>query len=570
MTEQVNSGSFTLLKSPTGIAGFDEITEGGLPKSRSTLVCGGPGSGKTLFAMEFLVHGIQQYNEPGVFLSFEETREELTQNFASLGFNLNELTEQNKLTIDYVHIDFDEVAQTGEYDLDGLLIRLEYAINKVHAKRVVLDTIEVLFTFLGDSDILRGELRRLFRWLKEKEVTVIITGESGDGTLTRRGIEAYISDCVLLLDQRVEKQIARRRLRIVKYRGSKHGMDEYPFLIDENGFVILPITSVGLNYPVSDERVSTGISRLDAMLGGRGLFVSSTSLISGPSGTGKTSFASQFVAAACQRGERCLFFSFEESANQIIRNMCSVGINLQPWVDDDLLRFNSARPTMYSIEMHLATMHKYVEAFKPHIVVIDPVTNFDAIGSTEDSRLLLTRVIDFLKMNRITTLLTSLTRAGDATEQTEVNISSLVDTWILVNNLETNGERNRILSVLKSRGTGHSNQISEFEITSHGIQLIDAYRGHSGVLTGSARLAQEAHEYDEQLAHQHAIELKKLQLERKRAAIKAQIDTLEAELAIENAETQLLIDLESRQQDASRKYADIIARKRGSISTDNY
>lgn len=568
MSESSSTQSLSLHKTPTGIVGLDEITEGGLPKARPTLVCGSAGCGKTLFAMEFLTRGITQFDEPGVFLAFEETREELIQNFASLGFPLADFIAQNKLVIDHVSIDWDQLEQTGDYDLEGLLIRLDHAIKKVKAKRVVLDTIEVLFTLLGDTDILRAELRRIFRWLKDRGVTTIITGEAGEGTLTRRGIEAYISDCVILLDQRVEKQIARRRLRIVKYRGAKHGTDEYPFLIDETGFSVLPITSVGLDYPISDERISSGIPRLDLMLDGRGFFRGSTILISGSSGTGKTSLAAQFVVSACQRGERCLYFSFEEAPSQIIRNMRSVGIDLQSWAQADSLRFKSARPTAYSLDMHLIQLRKQIQTFDPQIVVIDPVTNFDVIGSKADSRTLLTHLIDFLKMNGITALLTSLTRGGDVYEQSEVHISSMIDTWLLVHNPESNGERNRVIYILKSRGMAHSNQISEFEITSQGIQLMDAYLGTAGVLTGSARLAQEAREYDETLSNQQTIELMRLQIESKRAAVMAQITALQAELDIENAETQLLLDQETRRKAAAQQYGDSIKRKRVGITSN--
>lgn len=533
-----------------------------MPKGRPTLVCGGSGSGKTLFGMEFLVRGITQFDEPGVFITFEETRSDLTQNVASLGFSLSDLIDQQRLVIDHISIEQAEIEQTGDYDLDGLFVRLNYAIQKVGAKRVVLDTIEALFAALGDTQTLRSELRRLFTWLKDKGMTAVITGERDEGALTRHGIEEYISDCVILLDHRIENQISTRRLRIVKYRGTSHGMDEYPFLIDETGFSVLPITAVGLLYQVSDERISSGIPRLDSMLGGRGFFRASTILVSGRAGTGKTTLATQFVNAACQRGERCLFFSFEEPAGQIIRNMRSVGIDLQTWVDAGLLRFEAVRPTMYSLEMHLATIHKHIEAFDPQVVAIDPVTNFDVIGSHAGSRALLTRLIDFLKMRGITTLLTSLTSAADAVEQSGVSISSIVDAWLLVRNLESNGERNRVLYILKSRGMAHSNQVSEFEITAQGIRLIDAYLGKAGALTGAARLAQEASDYDEELAQQEALQLRQLQLEQKRAAVNAQIAALQAELAVEDAQIQLLLDHDSRQKMAAQKFADAIARKR--------
>ncbi len=436
MTDSTSFNNSALPKALTGITGLDDITDGGLPKGRPTLVCGGTGCGKTLLAMEFLVHGITQYDEPGVFVAFEETREELTQNVSSLGFALSDLIDQNKLAIDHISINRADLEQTGDYDLDGLFIRLDSAIQKVNAKRVVLDTIEVLFSALDDTHVLRAELRRLFQWLKDKGVTTIITGERGNRMLTRHGIEEYVSDCVILLENRVENRLSTRLLRIIKYRGTSHGIDEYPFLIDDTGFSVLPITSVNLDYKISDERISSGIPRLDTMLGGRGFFRGTTILVSGPTGTGKTTIASQFLDAACQRGERCLYFSFEEPAAQIIRNMGSVGLDLQAWVDADLLRFESVRPTGYSLEMHLVMLYKHIQAFNPKIVVIDPVTSFEAIGSKRESRALLTRLIDYLKVHGITGFLTSLTTAGETSEQTEVDISSLVDTWLLVQTVE--------------------------------------------------------------------------------------------------------------------------------------
>ncbi|MFN8528692.1 MAG: circadian clock protein KaiC [Anaerolineae bacterium] len=556
-----------LVKTPTGIAGFDMVTDGGLPKGRTTLVCGGTGCGKTLFGMEFLVRGITQFDEPGVFIAFEETQEELIQNFSSLGFQLERLIEQNKLTIDCIQIDQSHGDQTGDYDLEALLIRIDYAIKKVQAKRVVLDTVEVLFDALGDTDTLRSELRRVFRWLKERNVTAVITGESGENSLTRRGIEAYISDCVIRLDQRIDNRIARRWLRIIKYRGSNHGTDEYPFLVDASGLFVMPITSVGLEYPVSEETVSSGVKRLDTMLGGHGFFRTSTILISGASGTGKTSMAAQFVDAACRRGERCLFFSFEEPSSQIIRNVRSVGCDLQQWVDAGLLRFKATRPTMYSLEMHLTILYQSIVEFAPQIVVMDPVTNFDVIGSTAESRLLLTRMIDFIKTHGITALLTSLTRGGDPDEQTQIHISSMIDTWILMNNLEANGERNRTLYILKSRGMAHSNQVCEFEITAQGIQILDAYTGTSGVLTGSARVAQEAHESEQELIRKQKLELRRIQLGGQRTMLKAKIAALQTQLEVEEAEMRLLADQEARRKTTSDFYADTLAQRRGMGAT---
>jgi len=459
-----------LPKSPTSIQGLDEITGGGLPKGRPTLVCGGAGCGKTLFAMEFLVRGATQYNEPGVFVSFEETEKELTANVASLGFDLATLVERKKLWLEHIHIERSEVEQSGEYDLEGLFIRIHQAIENIGARRLVLDTIETLFSALPNPRAVRSELRLLLCWLKRKGVTAIITAERGDGTLTRQGLEEYVSDCVILLDHRVNDQSSIRRLRIVKYRGSTHGTNEYPFLIDEDGFSVLPVTSLGLNYNSSPKRISTGIPRLDTMLSGKGYYRGSTVLVSGTAGTGKTSIAAQFVDAACRRKERVLYFTFEESPSQLVRNMRSIGINLEPWLKKGMLQFLATRPTLYGLENHLTTCIKLINKFKPTVVVLDPINSFMAGENQSEVKSMLLRLVDFLKMNRITAFCTSLTSGDDNLESTDVYISSLMDTWLLLRDIEIGGERNRGLYVLKSRGMAHSNQIREFRLTSHGIE----------------------------------------------------------------------------------------------------
>ncbi|HEX6271083.1 MAG TPA: circadian clock protein KaiC, partial [Anaerolineales bacterium] len=442
-----------------------------LPEGRPTLVAGGAGCGKTLFAMEFLVNGATQHNEPGVFVAFEESAEELAQNVASLGFDLKDLIKQKKLIIDYVRIERGEIEETGEYDLEGLFIRLGYAIDRIGAKRVALDTVEVLFAALPNRGILRSELQRLFRWLKDKGVSAIVTAERGDGTMTRFGLEEYVADCVILLDHRVTEQVSTRRLRIVKYRGSLHGTNEYPFLIGKNGISVLPITSLALEHTVPSGRVSTGVKELDDMLGGRGFHRGGSILISGTAGTGKSSLAAAFVDAACRRGERCLYFAFEESTSQILRNMRSIGIDLAPHVKKGLLQFHVARPTVYGLEMHLVTIYDLIKEYKPEIVVLDPITDFFAVGSKAEVKATITRIIDFLKMNQITALFTSYTSEEDTPDQTIVGVSSLIDAWISLRNLESNGERHRGLFILKSRGMAHSNQIRSFELTDHGIKL---------------------------------------------------------------------------------------------------
>jgi circadian clock protein KaiC len=526
----------SLAKSPTGIQGFDEITAGGLPAGRPTLVCGGAGCGKTLFGMEFLVRGATQFDEPGVFMSFEETNEELITNVASLGFDLEDLIKHKKIALDHVHVERSEIEETGEYDLEGLFIRLGYAIDSIGAKRVVLDTIESLFAGLPNQLILRAELRRLFRWLKEKGVTAVITGERGDETLTRQGLEEYVSDCVIMLDHRVTEQTSTRRLRVVKYRGSIHGTNEYPFLIDETGFSVLPVTSLGLEHIVTDERISSGIKALDDMLEGKGYFRGSTILVSGTAGIGKTSTAAHFAEAACKRGERVLFFCFEESPNQLMRNMLSIGIRLEPWVRKGLLRFQATRPTFYGLEMHLAVTHKFVNEFKPDVVILDPINTF-IVGDKEfEIKTVLMRIVDFLKVKQITALFTSLTSGECRMESSDVGISSLIDTWLLLRDIELNGERNRGMYVLKSRGIANSNQIREFVLTNHGVELRDVYIGSNGVLTGSARIAQEALENSEVLTRKHTIELKKREIARKRREIEAKVATMLADFGSEESE----------------------------------
>ena len=546
----------TLRKSPTGIQGFDEITSGGLPAGRPTLVCGGAGCGKTLFGIEFLVRGATVYNEPGVFMSFEETNEELIKNVDSLGFNLEDLIKRKKIALDHVHIERSEIEETGEYDLEGLFIRLGYAIDSIGAKRVVLDTIESLFAGLPNQLILRAELRRLFRWIKEKGVTAIITGERGDETLTRQGLEEYVSDCVIMLDHRVNEQTSTRRLRVVKYRGSLHGTNEYPFLIDETGFSVLPITSLGLEHIVSDERVSSGITELDKMLEGKGYFRGSTVLVSGTAGVGKTSLAAHFAEAACKRGERVLYFCFEESPNQLMRNMRSIGIKLEPWVQKGLLQFQATRPTFYGLEMHLAVTHKAVDAFNPDIVIMDPINTFILGDKENEVKTMLMRIVDFLKGNQITALFTSLTSTESALESSDVGISSLIDTWLLLRDIELNGERNRGMYVLKSRGMANSNQIREFILTDNGVKLREVYIGASGVLTGSARVAQEAHENAGLLRRKQDIERRKRELERKRKVMQSRVAALQAEFRSEESEA--LKNIETEQDTMNLQESDKI------------
>ncbi len=522
--------SDALAKAATGIQGFDEITGGGLPRGRPTLVCGSAGCGKTLFGMEFIVRGAIGLGEPGAFISFEERADELAKNVASLGFDVDDLIRKKLLVVDHVRVERSEIEETGEYDLEGLFIRLGFAIDSVGAQRVVLDTIETLFAALPSEGILRAELRRLFHWLKDRGVTAVITAERGERALTRHGLEEYVSDCVILLDQRVHDTLATRHLRVVKYRGSAHGTNEYPFLIQAGGISVLPVTSLGLQHAVSSERVSSGIPRLDAMLGGQGLYRGSSVLISGTAGAGKSSIAAHVAAAAARRGERCLYFAFEESPGQILRNMRSIGVDLEPFVRDGLLQFHAARPTLFGLEMHLATMHRRIEQLGPDLVIVDPITNLMSIGTQTEVHTTLVRLLDFLKSRGVTSVFTSLTMGGDALEKTEVGVSSLMDTWLLVQFIEGNGERNRGLYVLKSRGMAHSNQVRELVISERGIDLADVYAGPAGVLTGAARQAQEARERADLVAQQRERERRRREIERTRRLLEGQIAGLRAEL----------------------------------------
>ena len=539
-----------LPKCPTGIAGFDEITGGGLPVGRPTLVCGPAGSGKSLFALQFLVNGATHYAEPGVFLAFEENRADLVANVGALGFDLEGLERDELLLIDALALE-PATVQAGEFDLEALMVRLAWAVEKISAKRVAIDNVEALFVAFSDSPaLIRAELRRLFRWLKDHGLTTVITGERGEGLLTRHGIEEYLSDCVVVLDHRVIQEVATRRLRVLKYRGSVHGRNEYPFLIGDDGLQVLPITSLGLEQSVSPERVSTGVPGLDEMLGGKGVFRASSVLVGGTSGTGKTTIAASFADAACRRGETVLFFSFEESQAEILRNMASVGLDLAGWVEQGLLQFHCERPTTLGLEDHLFTMQRLVQRFAPTLVVIDPVSSLARSASPLDVSAMLMRQIYYLKSAGITAVMTALNEGGSELERTDQNISSLVDTWLLVLTLAATGERNRGLYVLKSRGMAHSNQIREFLLSDSGVAVIPVYVGPDGVLTGSARSAQEDVERDVALGlAQKADELASA-LERRREAVETHVAALRADFGAEESLTRRLIETSEERQQA--------------------
>jgi len=553
------SSGTQLEKSQTGIKGLDEVTRGGLPKGRPTLICGGPGSGKTLLASEFLVRGALKFGEPGVFMSFEETSDDLTKNVASLGFKLDDLVAEKMIFLDYVLISRSEIEETGEYDLEGLFIRLEYAIASVGAKRVVLDSIETLFAGIPNPALVRAEIKRLFQWLKNKGMTTIITGEQGEKTFTRHGLEEYVSDCVIFLDHRISDQVSTRRIRIVKYRGSAHDTNEFPFLINENGITVMPITSLGLRHIVTNERISTGIPRLDAMLGEKGYYRASSVLISGSAGTGKTSFASHFADAACRRGEKCLFFAFEESESQVIRNMRSIGIDLDQWVKNGLLIYHADRPTIYGLETHLSVMQEMINEFNPRAVIVDPVSNLNAVANNINVKMMLTRLLDQLKLNSITTVLTILTQGSQASESTDVDISSLADTWIRLRDTESGGERTRGMYILKSRGMPHSNQVREFLLTDKGVDIMDVYVGPEGFLTGSARVFGEAQEKAKDAALEQDAQMKERILERKRKEMKARITEIRAEFKTQEAAIKESIRQEKLRQNKASENRDAMA-----------
>jgi len=566
-----NAGKHSVLpKTPTGITGLDQITGGGLPTGRPTLICGDAGCGKTLMSLEFIVHGALQFNEPGVFMAFEEKAEELDMNVRSLGFDLMKLQDEKKIKIDHVHIEANEIEETGEYDLDGLFIRLGHAIDSIGAKRVVLDTIENLFSGLTNQNVLRAELRRLFHWLKDKGVTAIITGERGDGLLTRQGLEEYVSDCVILLDHRIINQISTRRLRIVKYRGSVHGTNEYPFLIDEDGISVLPVTSLTLEKSVNSDRVSSGIPSLDNMLDKKGFFKGSSVLVSGTAGTGKTSIAAYFAAETCRRGERCIYFAFEESPQQIIRNMRSINVDLQQYIDSGLLKFHASRPTMYGLEMHLVSLYKQIKRFKPSAIVLDPVTNLVTIGSVSEVKSMLIRLIDFLQEEQITVMFTALTLNSEATEQTDEGVSSLVDAWLLVRDIEHNGERNRGMYIMKSRGMKHSNQVREFVITDEGLDLVDVFLGPDGVLIGSAREAELLREKANAVIKSNAVTSKDREIVRKRKVLEAKIASLQTEFeSVEEELNKVYVEEQLKQDILDKNRKDLTELRAGKEDNGN-
>ena len=562
------SSPATLGKSPSGIKGLDEITGGGLPTGRPTLICGAAGCGKTLMAAEFVVRGAAQYNEPGAIILFEETAEELTANMRSIGYDLDTMQSQGQLALDFIRVDPAELIETGSYDLEGLFIRIGHAIDSVGAKRVALDTIETLFSDIANHAILRAELRRLFRWLKDRGVTAVITGERGEKALTRYGLEEYVADCVILLDHRIIDQVSTRRLRVVKYRGSAHGTNEYPFLIGARGISVLPITSLTLDHQVFSERVSTGITGLDMMLGGAGVYRGSSLLISGTPGTGKSSIAAAFVDAACARGERAILFAYEESRNQLVRNMQSIGIKLQRWIDKGLLQIEATRPTLQGLEQHLVHMYNLVSEFKPSVVAVDPISNLTGHQNDADLSLTLMRLIDFLKTQGTTALFTSLNAESTNTPGSQLGVSSLMDSWLWLNNIAFNGERTRTLQVLKSRGMPHSNQVREFVFSNHGVDLIDVYMFGDQVLTGTARVVHEAQVQATSALRERDHERRMRDLTDRRKAVDAQIAALNVAEQEREGQVKFEIAREKLEAEGALNRARVISAARSAASNE--
>jgi circadian clock protein KaiC len=553
--EKTKSHSFIFPKTPTGVDGLDEITEGGFPQGRPTLICGGAGCGKTLLSMQFLIKGITEHNEPGVFMSFEEPSDDLTLNVKSLGFDLEQLKKDKKLVVDHVRVERSEIEEAGEYDLDGLFIRLGHAIDSIKATRVVLDTIESLFAGLDNQAILRAELRRLFHWLKTKGVTAIITGERGEATLTRQGLEEYVSDCVIVLDHRVIEQVSTRRLRIVKYRGSTHGTNEYPFLIDEEGISVLPITSLKLDNEVSSDIISTGVPGLNEMFHGGGFYRGSNILVSGTAGTAKTTVACYFANEQCEKNEKTIYFAFEESPHQLVRNMKSIGVDLEKHIKKGILQIHSSRPSLNGLELHLLTLRKLIKEFEPTTIIIDPISNLISVGSEHEVRSMLVRLIDMLKANNITAMFTSLNKQNDTfrPDLAEESVSSLVDTWITVRDMEGVGERNRGIFIIKARGMGHSNQVREFVITSKGIELLDVELGPQGILTGAARQSYQFKKTMSDIKLQNEISRKDREIARKRKVLEANIEALRTEFESAEEELSILKATEELQEKLSSK-----------------
>ncbi|MDR3478719.1 MAG: circadian clock protein KaiC [Gammaproteobacteria bacterium] len=550
-----------LQKCLTGITGLDEITFGGLPKYRSTLVSGGAGSGKTMLGMEFLIRGAALYKEPGLFVAFEETQEELTQNIGSLGFNIKELIKNHLLVIDHIQINRSEFAETGSYNLDGLFIRLGCAIAQYKIKRVVLDTLEILFSNIANELMLRSELQRLFRWFKEKKITVLVTAEKGQNAISRYGLEEYVADCVILLDNRMDDQVSTRRLRIAKYRGSSHGANEYPFIINEGGFTVTAITSITLNYKASTKRISSGLKQLDTMLDGKGFYEGSSILISGPAGIGKSSFAATFAYNSCKEGKKAYYFAFEESVEQIVRNMKSIGIHLEPLIKKDLLRFHAINPNSAGLEAHMHDIQKLVNEFNPSVVIIDPVTNLKTIGNINQVQDVLALLVSYFKSKKITVMFTSLVTEQKGIEYTKTNegISSSMDVWIYLQYINSDGERNRAISILKSRGMAHSNQLREIIISKNGVRLEEVYVGTEKVLTGSARLIQATKLEIENSDKESDIKYKERQIQIRHKKLEAEIAALHEML--EGAKDEIT----SLNQQKERTY-NLIAESRAKIS----
>ena len=531
----------------TGVKGLDDVLGGGIPQGHAMLLVGKPGTGKSILSMEYLLHGIELHKENGVYISFEESEKQIISNAASFGWKFEEMVKKNKLAISYIDMQPEQMRTVGDYDLSALILRVKGAIKKVNARRVVIDGINNLLSTFDDERIIRSDLLRLIREIKEVNATIFITGERGHDSWSKMGFEEYLADGLMHLDNRTDGNYQTREIQVVKCRGINHYTGKSPFIINSEGMSIRPLITADFDYKVLKSRVSTGIADIDNMLGGKGLYRGSTVYITGPSGAGKTSISSSFANGACSRGERALFLAFEESSDQIIRNMKSIGLSLDKWVNEKLLYFYTARATTNSLEGHLDNIMTMVREVEPTCVVLDPISAFRPIANENETKLMLIRLNDYLRARKITTVFTALSSDGEYSEHADVQLSSIADTWIVVRIMDYKGERNNVMQLMKSRGMSHSRQMKEMYFTGNGLKLQNVYQGPEGVLTGAARIGQEKYEKLKEARNVIEIDKNRKKIERKKSLLEASIEALKHEYeeelealhaAIEEAEEQ--------------------------------